>query len=308
MPKLRNFALTLLLMSASAVVAEPLSVFKDCDVCPEMVELPLGEFVMGAAADEYGRVRQHGVYEADQPFGGWLKEDEGPQQVVVVDLRFAIGRNEVTYAEWMACIADGGCAGYIPDDIVLKDGSVSEEVWVIGDFPVFYVSYADALTYVAWINKKTGSDSYRLPTEAEWEYAARAGTQTAFPQGNTLTSEQANFSKQLTEFAARKRFLNLIERGVPVEVDEMNAANAWGLRHIVGNAAEVTSSCYTEHLSQLLKSSDWLAAVKTDCPERVARGGSWKSTLDTHRSASRTSVDSETRSSWTGFRVVKTLE
>ena len=158
------------------------------------------------------------------------------------------------------------------------------------------------------MNKKTKSDSYRLPTEAEWEYAARAGTRTVFPQGDALTSDQANFSKQLTEFVARKQFPELIERGVPVEVDEMDSTNAWGLRHIVGNAGEITASCYSDQLPQLRSTSDWLLVVETDCEERVKRGGGWKSSLDTQRSAWRTSVGSGDRTSMTGFRVVKTLE
>ena len=94
-------------------VAEPLRVFQDCDVCPEMIELPMGAFVMGAPPDEFRRnlVWRDGAFHRATPEHPHVKTDEGPQHRVTIDIRIAMARNEVTYGEWMACVADGGAMG-----------------------------------------------------------------------------------------------------------------------------------------------------------------------------------------------------
>src|SRR5690606_27643739 len=109
--------------------------------------------------------------------------------------------------------------------------------------PVINVSYLDSLEYVAWLNGQVGAEVYRLPTEAEWEYAARAGTETPFAQGDELTAEQANFSRSASENLRGEPMPWLLDRYMPVPVNELGAANAWGVRHMSGNVVELTLSC-----------------------------------------------------------------
>lgn len=307
MPTITTAGLALcLLLPSSDAVAEPLESFKDCDTCPEMVELPVGTFVMSAAPDELRRMLPKIDY--DDPSNPYRKDDEGPQRTVTVDLPFAMSRNEVTYNEWMACVADGGCNGYVPKGRVHKDGPDPVKVEVKGEYPVFFVSWFDAVAYTDWLNRKTGTTAYRLPTEAEWEYAARAGTQTTFPQGESVTTDQANFSKQMTEFVMLERLPDVMERHVPVKVSEMDAANAWGLRHMTGNASELTSSCYSKSLPDWSLTSEWFDASKEDCTKRVERGGSWQDSIINLRSAWRSPTPTDSRTGSGGFRVTKTLE
>ena len=122
-------------------------VFRDCPACPEMVVVPAGEFMMGSPESEKGRGK-----------------DEGPQRKVTFAQPFAVGKFEVTFAQWDACVAEGGCT-HKPGD----------ETWGRGKRPVINVSWDDARQFVAWLAKKTGKP-YRLLTEAEWEYAARGVT------------------------------------------------------------------------------------------------------------------------------------
>jgi formylglycine-generating enzyme required for sulfatase activity len=263
------------IVAANALACEPLSVFKDCDICPEMIELPLGEFVMGARESEWlvNIVFHDGRFVRATPDIPYVEENEGPRHAVTVDLPIAMGLNEVTYGEWIACVEDGGCNGHIPDlevgytgppEEILRsvtdkrfvytpaqDGiflAIASDTWLkmTDDHPVIYVSFNDAMAYVAWLNRKLGTEAYRLPTEAEWEYAARAGTTTRFAQGENLTSAQANFSgfetgKQLIEDRPDLRSM-----GFPIPVKELDAANPWGLRHMSGNVGEMTLSCYTD--------------------------------------------------------------
>jgi len=139
------FLIFLLAGSAAAQTAaapEPGELFRDCPDCPEMVVVPSGEFDMGGK---------------DTPF-------EGPPHRVTIAKPFAIERRETSFAEWDACVADGKCK-YRPDD----------HGWGRGDQPVIDVSWEDAKAFVGWLTQKTGRN-YRLPSEAEWEYSARAGT------------------------------------------------------------------------------------------------------------------------------------
>ena len=321
----------------SDAAAEPLSVFRDCDVCPEMIELPMGSFLMRAPPDEFRRniVFRDGRLQPATPEFPHVKEDEWPQHEVTVDIPIAMGRNEVTYEEWMACVDDGGCGGYIPNDSTGRMGTVdaimrsltderfmrtpSEEniaqamageefLSLGGRYPVLYVSYLDALAYVDWLNHKLGIDAYRLPTEADWEYGARAGTTARFAQGFEVTSDQANFNGETTEYMLREKRPNLRTRGFPVPVDELNATNPWGLRHMSGNAGEWTLSCYTERYTGWSTTSEWLEkSPKTSC-ERAVRGGSYAGSMDVVRVAWRGSINETYRTGLDGFRVVKELD
>jgi formylglycine-generating enzyme required for sulfatase activity len=321
---------------AQEVFAGPLEVFRDCDVCPEMIELPLGEFMMGAPEDEFrsNLVLYDGVFQPATSEHPYLKQDEGPQHVVSVDIPIAMARNEVTVDEWMVCVADGGCGGYVPELAIGRMGpidaivrSLSEEdftqspsgkaraeamagndfLTINGNYPILYVSYIDAQAYISWLNKKIGTDAYRLPTEAEWEYAARAGMQTRFAQGDELTSTQANFSGWETERSLLEKRPDLLTRGFPVPVDELDAANRWGLRHMSGNAGEITLSCYMERYAGWTTTSEWLARSFGQNCERVVRGGGFAFEMGIARVAWRASVDQTSQTKFDGFRIVREL-
>ncbi|MEM8634398.1 MAG: formylglycine-generating enzyme family protein [Pseudomonadota bacterium] len=176
----------------------PLERFQECDVCPEMIVLPTGSFTIGAPRGVSGRTKafKDGKWIAVTPDHPDYPYFEGPMHRVEIDIPFAMARTETTRAEWMACVEDGGCSGYVPERTQVRLSPVTgthEEVPFQGRHPVTTVSYLDAQAYVAWLNGKVGTNLYRLPSEAEWEYAARAGTQTLFARGDDITQEQANF-------------------------------------------------------------------------------------------------------------------
>ena len=302
-----------LAFTVSPLAAEPLDSFYDCAECPVMIELPLGEFMMGAPEDEFRRRviwRDGGI----QPLNlgeVYPKTDEGPQGLVTIDIPIAMGRDEVTYDQWTACVDDGGCGGYRPKTNFFRTSDDQSPIEVGGNYPVLYVSYHDALLYIDWLNSKVDDNSYRLPTEAEWEYAARAGTTSRFAQGDALTSEQANFSGDFTEKVLLEEFPDLLTRGGPVPVDELDAANAWGLRHMSGNASEMVFGCYNEVFKPHATSSEWLGnalAEEESCQKISTRGGSYVSPIDILRVAWRSKTRKDWRTQIDGFRVAKELE
>ena len=140
--------------------------FADCSGCPDMVVISGGTFTMGSPPTELYRGA------------------EAQHRVTIPS--FAIGKHEVTFAQWDACVADGGCNGVKPDDFG----------WGRGNHPVIGVNWNDAKAYVAWLSKKTGKP-YRLPSESEWEYSVRAGVMTAYHVGDTITPKQANFDASM---------------------------------------------------------------------------------------------------------------
>jgi formylglycine-generating enzyme required for sulfatase activity len=319
--------------------AEPLDVFRDCDVCPEMIELPMGEFVMGAPEDELRDSEEFLAAPATKREFAELHrlsvESEGPQHTVVIDIRFALSKNEITYDEWMACVEDDGCGGHMPDTEVRPAGSPEaieraltdprfthtpsemniaavissrKNLEIDGLYPVIDVSYRDAQNYVLWLNQKLGTTSYRLPTEAEWEYAARAGTTSRFAQGFEPRHDQANVSGEITEFFLQADRPDLRTLGHPVRVDEMDAANQWGLRHMSGNVAEITLSCYTDRYERWSTSSEWLKNSFREHCVRVMRGGSFVVGLGKARVAYRAHwLEEAERSDSVGFRVLKQM-
>ena len=333
------FSVALAILSISASLAEPLDTFRDCDVCPEMIELPMGSFVMGAPDDEFRRgVVWNGQAfvppTPDFPDMDRIDEDEGPQHEVTVDMPIAMGKNEITYAEWMACVNDGGCGGYVPNDEIGQWGTDEAVIRALTDpqfkhipseaniaravgnptrlqiggrYPVLFVSYLDAQAYTAWLNQKLNTDAYRLPSEAEWEYAARAGTTTRFAQGFEPTPDQANISAEFTELVMMKNRPDLRNLGYPVPVDELDAANLWGLRHMSGNAGEWTLSCYIKRYEGWSRTSEWLEKSAGPSCERAGRGGSFNGPMDAARVAWRESSNETYRTSFYGFRVVKEL-
>lgn len=302
----------LFLFATFPAVAAPFDMFRDCDECPEMIELPLGALMMGAPEGEsklkifwYEGAFRHAT--EDHPYIAW---QEGPVHWVQIDIPIAMGRNEVTYDEWMACVDDGGCSGHIPDPEVFfpVNRGLPRSMMSTGSHPVINVSYNDALNYTAWLNTKVGVDVYRLPTEAEWEYAARAGTQTPFAQGEEVTTDQVNYNGAGTAELFNLDRPDLVVRWVPVPVEALNAANSWGLRHMSGNVAEITMSCWSDRHEDWMLSSTYLtqAYADTRC-RRVTRGGIYTSQMDQVRVAVRGSIRTNVRLRGAGFRVLREM-
>lgn len=252
--------------------SRPGTTFKDCDDCPEMVVVPTGSFMMGSSASEPGR-----------------SKIESPRHRVTIPAPFAVGRFEVTFAEWDACMADGGCAGYQPSD----------NGWGRGRRPVINVSWDDAKTYEAWLSRKTG-ETYRLLSEAEWEYVARAGTETPFHTGDRISTDHANFDGNYTYNGSSKGLYR--KQTVPVG---SFAANRFGLHDVHGNVWEWVEDCWNGSYESA--PSDGSAWTTSDCTVRVLRGGSWVNDPWILRSANRNWDGTDYRYDDFGFRVARTL-
>jgi formylglycine-generating enzyme required for sulfatase activity len=165
----------------------------------------------------------------------------------------------VTFDEWDACVADGGCLGWKPSD----------EGWGRGRRPVINVSWDNAKAYVEWLSKKTGK-AYRLLSEAEREYVTRAGTTTPFWWGDSISTNQANYNGNYTYRDGAKGEYRA--KTLPVDAFQ---ANAWGLYQVHGNVWDWVEDCY--HDSYRGAPSDGSAWTTGDCSHRVVRGGSWNS-------------------------------
>ena len=250
-------------------------VFRDCESCPEMVVVPSGSYEMGKPTHELG----------------WAHDGNpiGPVHPVTIAAAFAVSRYEVTFAEWDACVAEGGCNVYQPDDMG----------WGRGNRPVINVSWKDARAFVAWLHSKTGHP-YRLLSESEWEYVARAGTQTAFHTGDRITADQANFNGTYTYNGS----FQSVFRMQTIEVGSF-PANNFGLFDVHGNVSEWVEDCFDR--SDAGASSDGTARPADDCIGHVLRGGSWTSDPWFVRSANRVRNHIEGRNHNIGFRVARTL-
>lgn len=234
---------------------------------PLLVAIPAGSFRMGCVEGK--------------DCGG----DEQPVRDVNVPA-FEMAKHEVSFDEWDACVADGGC-NHWPDD----------EGWGRGTRPVINVSWDDAQAYIAWLNKKTGQQ-YRLPSEAEWEYAARAGSTTRFNTGDCITSDQANFNGSKPEDGCPMGEYR--RQTLPVG---SFAANAWGLYDMHGNVWEWVQDCWMDNYTGA--PCDGSARADGDCSRRGARGGSWYIHGYWLRSADRSSSPHDARYYVTGFRLSK---
>ena len=186
-------------------------------------------------------------------------------------------------------VAGGGCRGYRPAD----------QGWGRADRPVVNVSWDDAQAYLAWLGDETGL-AYRLPSESEWEYAARAGTRTPFHFGDSVSTEQANYNGQFAyQWGERGEY-----RRATMPVGSLRP-NAFGLHHVHGNAGEWVQDCWNETLAGI--PADGQPRAKGDCGRRVLRGGSWTSKPWNARSAYRMKYGSDKRSLANGFRVARPL-
>ena len=236
--------------------------FRDCPNCPQMVVIPAGTFRMGCLSND------------DDCY-----EEEFPVHEVTIR-SFALSKHEVTLAQWEACVAAGGCNGLWYEEN-------------LNHHPMTNVSWEQAQSFVAWLSELTGH-AYRLPTESEWEYAARAGTDTKYSWGSSIGNNQANCDGCGSRWDG--------DMTAPVG---SFGANAFGLHDMHGNVSEWLEDCWNN--SYAGAPSDGSAWLSGECGDRVMRGGSWFYDPEGLRSASRESYPTDLTYSSTGFRVARTL-
>ena len=246
--------------------------FRDCEACPEMVVIPSGSFLMGNPDNEAER-----------------GNDEGPQRRVRVS-SFAMGRTAVAFAEY---------------DRFAKATNrqlPSDAGWGRGGRPVINVSWEDANAYAQWLSAQTGRH-YRLPSEAEWEYAARAGTTGPFSFDGAISPAKANYDTNYTYDGSRKDSAGY--RGQTVPVGSL-PANPWGLHEVHGNVWEwVQDFWHDNYAGAPSDGSAWTSGG--DCRGPVLRGGSWDFPPDCLRSAARSGDLPTFRSDYVGFRLARSL-
>ena len=242
--------------------------FRDCTECPPMMVIPAGEFTMGSPPAELGGETQHRV---------------------TIAYPFAVSKFEITFQEWESCANEGGCGGYRPGD----------EGWGRENQPVMNISWPDAKSYVAWLSGKTGK-RYRLLSESEWEYAARAGTTTTYSPGASILPTEANFNGSMDDAG-------------PSEVNRQKTLragsfppNSFGLHDMHGNVSEWVEDCWHDNYTgnSPVDGSAW---AEPDCKGYVVRGGSWEDSDVELRSAARTGGDKNDRFYTDGLRIARDL-
>ena len=250
---------------------QPGQEFDDCGGagwCPKMIVIPAGSFMMGSPASEGGR-----------------DNGEGPQHQVTLQ-SFAASQYDVTFDQYDACTKDKFCP------------KADDQAWGRGNRPVINVRWIDARNYANWLSGKTGQ-TYRLLTEAEWEYAARAGTTSPFYWGASADHEHANYGKDRCcdgLASGRDQWVNTSPVG-------SFGANSFGLYDMLGNVGQWTEDCYRSNYSGAPTDG---SAVKTgDCSARVLRGGSWRSDPHELRSAYRSGYEFPLGLNYFGFRLAR---
>jgi formylglycine-generating enzyme required for sulfatase activity len=251
----------------------PGMVFQDSPLAPELVAVPVGEFWMGSPDGSGG---DEGDEAEPERF-----PDEGPRRRITMARPFAVGRFAVTFEQWEHCIRRGGTK------LRPKD-----EGWGRGTRPVISVSWRDITEdYLPWLNDITGQ-TYRLLTEAEWEYCARAGSSSAFWWGNRISESNANFDTGgIRKGETRRR---------TVSVDQYEP-NPWGLYNVHGNAFEWCHDPWRDDYNEPSPAEN--ASPK----RRAVRGGSFASATQAMRAAFRQAADIDDRSFNIGFRVARSL-
>ena len=255
---------------SSAGDFSPGDVFRDCPECPELVVVPAGSFMMGAPPSEEGST-----------------DSERPQHVVTISRPFAAGRYEVTFAQWDACVDAGGCGGVVLDD----------KAWGRDRRPAVGVRWEQAQSYLQWLSETTG-ERYRLLSEAEWEYVARAGSTTAYSWGDGIGCRQASFGRDTYSGYQCGSFWGTLPVG---SFD----ANQFGLYDVHGNLWELVQDCWHETYEGA--PGDGSAWEDGECEYRVLRGGAWTNNAKYLRSAIRISYSPDFAYDNYGFRVHRTL-
>lgn len=242
------------------------SAFRDCADCPYMVIIPAGEFQMGSPLTEAGRER-----------------NEGPRHKVVIAKSFAVGAYEITFEEWDACVTAGDCNGYRPFDYG----------WGRNGRPLVDVSWFDAQAYIKWLSHKT-EKHYRLLSEAEWEYAARAGSSARYSWGDEPGRNFANCKGCGSEWDGRQTALTGVFE-----------PNAFGLYDMHGNVWEWVADRYHPNYRNAPEDGRvWRGGENM----HVLRGGSWSNDAVEMRAASRVASAADGRGENGGFRVARELQ
>ncbi|HEX4196817.1 MAG TPA: SUMF1/EgtB/PvdO family nonheme iron enzyme [Caulobacteraceae bacterium] len=247
---------------AGAVRLRPGAVFRDCRDCPEMVVLPAGRFSMGSPDNQ-----------------AMHTPDESPAHPVTVE-SLAMGRFDITFDDWAACVRAQRCQN-VTAPVDYKGGG--------GRWPLIAVSFPQANQYAAWLSELTGQ-TYRLPSEAEWEYAARAGATSPFYTGSTISHEQANFG-------------DVYPGPDPVG---SYPPNAFGLYDMAGNVSQWVSDCFNP--SYVGAPSDGSAWTTGACSRRIIRGGNYYMEMSVLRTANRSDAIADWPAPHLGFRVVRELK
>jgi formylglycine-generating enzyme required for sulfatase activity len=269
-----------------------LEVFQDCEACPKMVRLPAGSFRMGSPVSEAGR-------HADE------------SQLIQVDVpSFAMALTELTRFDWMlferqsGYRAASGCLTWDGDGYI----QAAHLGWRYPGFshsnehPAVCVSWQDAQAYARWLSSKTGHH-YRLPSEREWEYAARAGTSTPYPWSGSAVCRHANIADEALLLKHPNWKIEKCNDGHSFTAPVGSyAPNAFGLYDMHGNVMEWVQDCWSPLLLSRAGEQGPL-----NCRSRVIRGGSWDLTASYMRSAYRGKAAEANRGSGTGFRLVRTL-
>jgi len=234
--------------------------------------IPAATFRMGSPKNELHRIH-----------------DEGPQKDISVP-RFALSRFETTWDEWTTCEEAGTCEALAAD---------ADAGWGKGRRPVINLVWTEVIAYPEYLSEKTGA-TYRLPSESEWEYAARAGTQTTFSYGETVSTDQANYDGNMAYGSGVKGVYR--EQTLPVG---SFAANPFGLFDMNGNVEEQVEDCFTSSLDAT--PTDGSSNAAPDCGKRVARGGGWDSAPRVLRSSVRIETYNVYRENYRGFRIARQL-
>ena len=250
--------------------------FQDCASCPTMVTLASGNAQLGAGDNETD-----------------ARPNEKPRRPVTISNMFAIGVTEVTFAEYDACVAAGGCSG-----------RPSDNGWGRGSRPVINVSWDDAQKYVTWLSSTSGQ-SYSLPSEAQWEYAARAGDSGVYAGGSLAAiCAFANGAAQESGLRWANSACSDLSSDRTLPAGNLSK-NKFGLRDMIGNVGEWTLDCNTLNLRDA--PTDGSADQRGSCNQRVVRGGSWFSGPADLRYASRLMQRRGDSNDFTGFRVVRKI-
>jgi formylglycine-generating enzyme required for sulfatase activity len=245
------------LKNEDELALKPGTSFKECaNDCPEMIVVPAGEFMMGSDTSS--------------------RQSEKPSHKVQIEKQFAVGKYAVTFDDWDACARVGECS------------PTPRNIYGHNQQPVVYVSWEEAQKYVLWFSMMTGK-TYRLLSESEWEYIARAGTSTEYYWGNDIGINNANCKDCKTQFSGKET--------APVN---SFAANPFGLYNMLGNVWQWTEDCYHDYEEKPMEGS-------TSCDNRVVRGGAFDLSSSTLRSAHRGLAGPEFRNLDIGFRVARTL-